>query len=444
MRNSEGNPEREQRSRIEPHDEFLELCALSTSGDLTEEEHAKLQAHVAVCAQCREALKEFEAVVDSAVPLVAPDLSELDFDTGPSPSAGVAEAAFFERLSREETPRQQQLVKSEAGHTPRILAGRLGQIQSRLNWNHVWLTLAATILLTVALGLSLHTVGIQRGEEVSRTTVLSAAPQRGAVEKAPKDGTTTTEIEDRDKTIAKLKQQIKKQSVEMSSLKTIQADTKFAERSSEEAKQQITYERNALADKVQAAQTSLEKIQADLDSLQHQRSQDIVQANNLQGRVDEFSRLLRDRDETIQQQQELLAHDRDIRELMGARDLYIAEVYDVARNGQTQKPYGRVFYTKGKSLIFYAYDLNQATGVKNASTFQAWGQRGPDMSTALNMGVFYEDSVSKKRWVLKFDDPKMLEQIDAVFVTVEPDGGSNRPSGKRLLYAYLRTKANHP
>jgi len=38
----------------------------------------------------------------------------------------------------------------------------------------------------------------------------------------------------------------------------------------------------------------------------------------------------------------LLAHDRDIRELMGARDLYIAEVYDVERNGQTRKAFGRV------------------------------------------------------------------------------------------------------
>ena len=56
---------------------------------------------------------------------------------------------------------------------------------------------------------------------------------------------------------------------------------------------------------------------------------------------------------------------------MGARDLYIAEVYDVAGTGATQKPYGRVFYTKGKSLIFYAYDLNQEAGVQNASTFQS-------------------------------------------------------------------------
>ena len=58
--------------------------------------------------------------------------------------------------------------------------------------------------------------------------------------------------------------------------------------------------------------------------------------------------------------------------------------------------------------------------------------------------MFYEDSASKRRWVLKFDDPKTLAQIDEIFVTVEPDGGSSRPSGKPLLFAYLRIDPNHP
>jgi len=129
---------------------------------------------------------------------------------------------------------------------------------------------------------------------------------------------------------------------------------------------------------------------------------------------------------------------------MGARELYIAEVYDVARDGQTQKPYGRVFYTKGKSLIFYAYDLDQQAGFKTASTFQAWGSHGTDRQQATSLGVFYEDNLAKKRWVLKFDDPKKLQQIDAVFVTVEPNGGSHKPSGKPLLFAYLKVDANHP
>jgi hypothetical protein len=139
----------------------------------------------------------------------------------------------------------------------------------------------------------------------------------------------------------------------------------------------------------------------------------------------------------------LLSHDRDIRELMGARDLYIAEVYDVGRDAATQKPYGRVFYTRGKSLIFYAYDLDQQPGAKSA-TFQAWGRRGPDAQQALNLGVFYKDSLGKKRWVLKFDDAKTLDQIDAVFVTLETNGESHKPSGKSLLFAYLNVNPNHP
>jgi anti-sigma-K factor RskA len=83
--------------------------------------------------------------------------------------------------------------------------------------------------------------------------------------------------------------------------------------------------------------------------------------------------------------------------------------------------------------------------MKNATTFQAWGRRGPDRKQALNLGVFYEDNVSKKRWVLKCDDPKTLAQIDGVFVTLEPNGGSPSPSGKScglILHRLQESSAN--
>jgi hypothetical protein len=63
---------------------------------------------------------------------------------------------------------------------------------------------------------------------------------------------------------------------------------------------------------------------------------------------------------------------------------------------------------------------------------------------ARNLGIFYEGNASKKRWVLKAEDPKTLEDIDAVFVTVEPRGGSQQPSGKPLLFASLDISPNHP
>ncbi len=58
--------------------------------------------------------------------------------------------------------------------------------------------------------------------------------------------------------------------------------------------------------------------------------------------------------------------------------------------------------------------------------------------------MMYLDSSSNRRWVLRFDDPKTIAKIDAVFVTVESKSGSKRPSGKPLLFAYLKVAPNHP
>jgi len=41
---------------------------------------------------------------------------------------------------------------------------------------------------------------------------------------------------------------------------------------------------------------------------------------------------------------------------------------------------------------------------------------------------------------MRFDDPKQLAEIDAVFVTVEPRGGSRKPTSKPFLYALLRER----
>jgi hypothetical protein len=206
-----------------------------------------------------------------------------------------------------------------------------------------------------------------------------------------------------------------------------------------------------------AATAKLESLQKQLDAEEQARSQQAVRMTELEGKLADLSRQLQENGFTIAQQKrqldekdtaliqdrDLLEHDRDIRDLMGARQLHVVDVYDVGGAG-TNKPYGRVFYTQGKSLIFYAYDLDQAAGVKRASTFQAWGRRGPNKEHALNLGVFYEDNSSNKRWVVKFDDPKSLAQIDGVFVTVEPDAHSNTPRGKQVLFAYLNVDPNHP
>jgi flagellar biosynthesis chaperone FliJ len=203
-------------------------------------------------------------------------------------------------------------------------------------------------------------------------------------------------------------------------------------------------------EELSGARTKLTELQKTVDTATAQRDESARQAGALEDKVNELTQLVRTRERALDQKeaevakgQELLEHDRDIRELMGARELYMADVHDVSGRG-TEKTYGRVFYTKGKSLIFYAFDLEAQPGVQNAKSFQAWGRKGPDKEQAHSLGIFYEDNASKKRWVLKANDPRSLEDIDAVFVTVEPHGGSQHPSGKQLLFAYLRVNPNHP
>ena len=97
----------------------------------------------------------------------------------------------------------------------------------------------------------------------------------------------------------------------------------------------------------------------------------------LENRVNELVATNQDQDRRLRNSEQYLSSDRDIRELMGARNLYIADVFDVDSSSRTRKPFGRVFYTRGKSLIFYAYDLDRRPAVRDASAFQVWGRRKP-------------------------------------------------------------------
>jgi len=57
--------------------------------------------------------------------------------------------------------------------------------------------------------------------------------------------------------------------------------------------------------------------------------------------------------------------------------------------------FGRVFYTQGKSLIFYAFDLDRQRGVVNGNTFQVWGQKETaegEQALPLNLGILYMDN----------------------------------------------------
>lgn len=442
-------------SHTEPHDEFLQLCAVSTSGQLTEEEHQRLQEHLAVCPSCREALKQYESVVNDVIPAIAAD-DLPGIDPGPSWSQAKAEKSLFDRLRREERPQRGDAAEGKNGlPVPR----RILPFAPESTWRHVWMLYAAGILLFVTLCFSAYWVGIRHGADMAKNNATPSATNmqnqallenHASLEEQLSDAShereiARSQIAQRDKALADLHKRLEGQAAEISRLKEAQARLASQLHTGDSAaSKDLAGQRTELAQQLETAQSESQTLQRKLDSLAGQSAQDTAHAKTLESKVNDLTRELQESESALDQRDQLLSHDRDIRELMGARDLYIAEVYDVGDNGATKKPYGRVFYTRGKSLIFYAYDLDQQPELKRASTFQAWGRRGPDRQQALNLGIFYIDNASKKRWVLKFDDPKMLAQIDAVFVTVEPNGGSHKPSGKPLLFAYLKVDPNHP
>ena len=439
-------------SHTEPHDEFLELCALSTSGELTEAERTKLDEHLLVCATCREAIKQYESLVAHEIPAIAAkEAAETadHIDPGPGWSQQRAEASFLNRLAEEEG-RDKKTGVSEPQNESSKPAHQAVPFTAGSTWRNVWTMYAAGIFLALALGVSVYQVGMRRGVDTAKATLpppvqQDLTPLEAQVSDAAHDREiAVAQVAQRDRQIAELRKQLEKQSAELAQMKAAQDQLASDLRDSNAGRDDLAKRQAELVAKLAVAQGNVQASQQKLDGLLKQSSDGQARVTQLTTTVNALTKELNDRNEALQQKDELLAKDRDIRELMGARDLHVAEVYDVARTGETQKPYGRVFFTEGKSLIFYAYDLDQEPLVKNASIFQAWGRRGPDWGHALPLGIFYQDNSSKKRWVVKLDDPKTLAQIDAVFVTVEPHGGSHKPSGKPLLFAYLKSEPNHP
>lgn len=429
------------------HEEFLELCAAATAGELNRGEQAKLAAHLAECAACRQAMREYEMASRHGVAALASELVPETAETDSSWSVEKAEEAFFKRLDRE-ARRENAESGNDQGVSPNR-GQRFTYRPSQIRWREVWMPFAAAVLLALALSIAAYRTGIQRGTDVARSTPDLPKGSASSLEEQASDAgheraQLMAKLTEEDKVIADLRRQLSEQQKEVSALKLTASNGQQPNKNSNDAAARH-------GEELAAVQAKLEQLQKTIDTLTGEREELTSRAATLQDKVGELTALVRDRErelgekqEQVAKQQDLLEHDRDIRELMGARDLYVAEVHDVSSTGQTNQTYGRVFYTKGKRLVFYAYDLDAQPGVKNASTFQAWGRRGPDQQQVLNLGIFYEDNLSKKRWVLKTNDPKTLDDIDAVFVTVEPDGGSRRPSGKQLLFAYLRLSPNHP
>ena len=434
---------RESCCAVSDHDEFRLLCAISTSGCMTEEERHRLASHLAVCSECRELTSEYEAIARSAVPFLVSDFPEEVADPPRGWSVDVSKRDLYRRLQ-------------EGNQSPSSVRTRLIAREPELRRRDWWvghfstrslLPYAAGLAAILAIATLSQRLGSRQAANAARAisqSQLQDGARQDSVSESNQRLLLQTELEKQERAIASLNDKITHQVTEIQALNGRDEGIRESLQRAESRHAQTLAERDELGRKLEQAQSDLAAMQKDLDSLHQRRGDQSLRLSDLQAQVTKLSEVLEERDRTIEEQRELLARDKDIRELVGAREMYVAEVIDVGRDGQTKKPFGRVFYTKGKSLIFYAYDLDQQPHVREASTFQVWGRRAPDLSQAMNLGILSEDNPAHKRWVLKFNDTKSLEQIDAVFVTAEPQGGSRKPTGKEFLFTYLRVEPNHP
>jgi len=100
---------------------------------------------------------------------------------------------------------------------------------------------------------------------------------------------------------------------------------------------------------------------------------------------------------------------------------------------------------EGKSLLFYAYDLQDTRQAKANVVFRVWGGQVGAKEVTHSLGILRNEDARQGLWTMTFDDPSVLAEINSVFVTAE--SASRRdllPHGKKVLYAYLGNPPNHP
>ena len=422
---------------LSAHQHFEELSAFAMIGEISEQESARLIAHLKVCEECRAAGWEFEQIVYQQLPLA-----------GPSPSESFAEKARFFIAGRGHRKRFAERAALEGIHLPPSRAPHRIAL--------AFATCAAALVIGV-LGYKLFESSARNRELATRYQELARAFESfdnlEQHESSPPPATTVRESAPRPQTgdDRELRIQLERSRVEA---EQTQRDARDLRAQLAKALSDLAGLRTEIAasrtgetqafSKLRETELALDRVSSEAAQLRRARQDENANLSAQQARIRELDDQVATYSASLERERKLLTADRDIRDLMGARNLHIVDVYDVDGKGKNRPAFGRMFYTEGKSLIFYAFDLDSNRKSTVNASFQAWGRRESKGESVQALGLFYVDDQKQNRWVLKFDDPKVLAQIDSVFVTIEPPGGSSKPHGQRLLYAYLNANTNHP
>jgi hypothetical protein len=410
------------------HDEFVALSALYYSGDISEEEWALLQIHMAYCDSCHGKFIDYQRITSDVIPALAAAAASEIGDRPPHESAKSLDAAE-RRLIRQ--------LNASSAKAERPRSHKLGR------------HLAAGLIAASLLGLvCLFSVEIVR-MTTQREARTIQTPAQLATAQATGQSPDREALRRSEEQVASLEGQVTAADNRIKQTDAAMDGMKKQLEAEQNAHNQLNDEKDKLSQQLAAAQTEIVTMRAKWAAMGTETTQRAAytgaletQVRELKTALDEKEVALSEKDRMLALDKDFLAHDRDIRDLIGARNLYIADIFDTNENGRTAKQFGRIFYTKERSLVFYGFDLDSQAGRKRDVSFQVWGS-GSDRPSPVSLGLFYQDD-THKRWVLRCHDPRALARLDMVFVTVEPPGGSAKPTGKQLLRAYLQVHPNHP
>jgi hypothetical protein len=434
------------------HEQFEELAALAVIGELSAPELEHLRSHLEVCSLCKEVHEGFANValndLGSAVAKYEAD-EESRFDRH-----DVEAIQQLGRLRQRLQTGDSRLVGLTTPLTARAvprntdikLAPRLPRYVRAAYGIAAALILSATVATGIAFWRSAKAISAERARSQQLQSVVDSLLQEKKDARADTDNSVLRSLEqgqrERDALQKSLADSEARSEKLLSRESTSQEDLARVTAATEQLRQQLVAKDGDVDRFAKLQRESEVKLREALTELYQARQAPVQITTNGEAHdnanIDSAAQPSSDGKATPGSPSEVEA-----RNLFGARDLHIVDVYDVTGDGKTKRTYGRVYYVEKKLLVFYAFDLENRQNHKRG-VFQAWGYREANLGKPLNLGLFSIDDNPTSRWVLTVNRPDVLSHIDAVFVTVEPPGGSNAPSGKKVLYANLVGPPNHP
>ena len=418
------------------HERFQELAVMAATGQISGEDRQLLLRHSEACAECRDFMNDLAMMKARVAPVVAASQAKAFY-----PPAGMR-ARFLERAAEEGIA----IVAGDPmdGGEPivRRAPERVRQWAPPV-WR--WVSAAAACVACAMAGYWWSAQGPIEPPPVAAQAahipwqiptpplVVSPSLQEAALsERIREINEQRAQVQSRLGTLTEELARAKSDGTRLSAELAAASERALA---AAKLDQQLKAE----AQQIQAADDHIHQLEADLAvERDRRRRAEVASSASL------FSTRLNQRIADLEAQLELERNARtgQFAELVSARNLHIVDVYDTASNGLRQRPFGRVFYVEGRSLVFYAYDLANS-GRENAKvTFHVWGEQARVKSTTYTLGILKGDGEGQSRWMLTFDDPKVLNRINAVYVTAEASSAPE-PRGRKILYAFLGTP-NHP